>query len=63
MSRVWTAVKVPKDYRRHAYGLPFMWKKFSSDFKLGGVKRKGLLQTIFELLNEILGRICRYLNS
>jgi hypothetical protein len=39
---------------------PSCGKKFSSDFKFGGIKRKGALQTVFELPNEILSRICRY---
>lgn len=56
-------LRFPKTIGGMLMACPSFGKKFSSDFKLGGVKRKGLLQTIFELPNEILGRICRYLNS
>ena len=35
-------------------------KKFGSDFKFGGVRKKGVLTTIFEFPSEILSRISRY---
>lgn len=56
-------LRFPKNIGGMLMACPSCGKKFSSDFKLGNVKRKGALQTVFELPNEILGRICRYFSS
>jgi predicted amidophosphoribosyltransferase len=53
-------LRFPKNIGGMLMACPSCGKKFSSDFKFGGIKRKGALQTVFELPNEILSRICRY---
>jgi len=53
-------LRLPKNIGGMLMACPVCGNKFHSDFKLGGIRRKGAVRTVFEMPSEIISRICRY---
>jgi predicted amidophosphoribosyltransferase len=57
-------LRFPKNVGGILMACPSCGKKFSSDFKLGGVrKQKGIFMTIFEIPQSIINKIERYFRT